>query len=91
MRFRYRDGPGSQGGLGWRFKTFSNPVHRADNKSRLGTDEGYCVRVSVGKIWACSWTVILAQGQNRVEGPFYDARDSLLAVIGGAGGKICRC
>jgi allene oxide cyclase len=35
--------------------------------------------------WQCSWTNKLADGQITVEGPFYDTRDSRLAIIGGTG------
>ena len=65
--------------------TFANPVYDATNKTKLGSDQGYCVRVVVGKSWECFWTLILATGQITVEGPFYDSGDSTLAVTGGTG------
>jgi allene oxide cyclase len=65
--------------------TFANPVFDAANKTRVGSDQGYCVRVIVGKSWECVWTLLLANGSITVEGPFYDAGDSLLAVTGGTG------
>src|ERR1700732_1886518 len=65
--------------------TFANPVYDATNKTQLGTDQGYCVRVVVGKSWECFWTLLLAGGQITVEGPFYDSGDSTLAVTGGTG------
>ena len=65
--------------------TFANPVYDATNKTRLGTDQGYCVRVVVGKSWECFWTLILAGGQITVEGPFFDSGDSLMVVTGGTG------
>jgi allene oxide cyclase len=65
--------------------TWGNPIFDADNKLQIGTDQGYCVRVVVGKSWECTWTTLLKDGQIMVEGPFYDDKDSLFAVIGGTG------
>ena len=65
--------------------TFANPVYDATNKTQLGSDQGYCVRVVVGKSWECFWTLILTGGEITVEGPFYDNGDSTLAVTGGTG------
>ena len=65
--------------------TFANPVYDATNKTQLGSDQGYCVRVVVGKSWECFWTLILTGGEITVEGPFYDSGDSTLAVTGGTG------
>ncbi len=64
---------------------FANSVFDAANKTQVGTDQGYCVRTSVGKSWECFWTLILKAGQITVEGPFLDEGDSLLAVTGGTG------
>ena len=65
--------------------TFANPIYDAANKTQLGTDQGYCVRVVVGKSWECFWTLILAGGQITVEGPFSDSGDSTMVVTGGTG------
>jgi allene oxide cyclase len=65
--------------------TFATPLFDAANKTQLGSDQGFCVRVAVAKSWECLWTVILKGGQITVEGPFLDAGDSLLAVTGGTG------
>lgn len=65
--------------------TFANPVYDAANKTQLGTDQGYCVRVAVGKSWECFWTLILAGGEITVEGPFFDSGDSTMVVTGGTG------
>jgi len=65
--------------------TFANPVFDAANKVQLGTDQGYCIRVVVGKSWECFWTLTLKDGQITVEGPFYDAGDSVLVITGGSG------
>src|SRR5215469_18700371 len=43
--------------------TFANPIYDATNKTKLGTDQGYCVRVVVGKSWECFWTLILKEGE----------------------------
>ena len=65
--------------------TFANPIYDAANKTKLGSDQGYCVRVVVGKSWECFWTLLLADGEITVEGPFYDTGDSVMAVTGGTG------
>jgi hypothetical protein len=65
--------------------TFANPVYEATNKTQVGSDQGYCVRVIAGKSWECFWTVRLKEGQITIEGPFYDAGDSVMAVTGGTG------
>ena len=65
--------------------TFANTVYDAANKSQVGTDNGWCIRTVVGEAWECFWTLTLGDGQITVEGPFFDARDSVLAVTGGTG------
>jgi len=65
--------------------TFANPVFDAANKTQVGTDQGFCVRVVVGKSWECVWTMILKDGLITVEGPFSDSGDSLFVVTGGTG------
>ncbi|MGB6347980.1 MAG: allene oxide cyclase family protein [Methyloceanibacter sp.] len=65
--------------------TFANDVFDADDKNKLGTNQGICFRTVVGKAWECFWTLTLDKGQITVEGPFYDAGDSMLAVTGGTG------
>jgi allene oxide cyclase len=64
---------------------FANKVYDASNKTPLGSDHGYCVRIVVGKSWECFWTLILKEGQITVEGPFTDVGDSLLVITGGSG------
>ena len=64
---------------------FANGVFDAENKTQVGTDQGYCVRTIVGKSWECFWTLTLKSGQITVEGPFLDQGDSLLVVTGGTG------
>jgi len=65
--------------------TFANDVYDATNKKKVGTDQGYCVRVVVGKAFECNWTITLAGGQITVEGPVLDAGDSTLGITGGTG------
>ena len=65
--------------------TFANPVFDATNKTKVGTDHGWCVRVVVGKSWECFWTLVLKEGQITLEGPFYDTGDSTFVVTGGTG------
>jgi allene oxide cyclase len=65
--------------------TFANDVFDATNASKAGTDQGYCVRVVAGTSYECTWTTFLPGGQIVVAGPFYDAKDSTLAITGGTG------
>jgi len=76
---------GAKGDSAGDLLTWSNPLFDAANKTQIGSDQGYCVRVAVGKSWECSWTNILKDGQIMVEGPFWDDKDSLLTIIGGTG------
>jgi hypothetical protein len=62
---------------------FANPVFDSENKEQVGSDNGNCVRTAVGKAWECIWTLTLSEGQLTVEGPFYDSKDSFLAITGG--------
>jgi allene oxide cyclase len=65
--------------------TFANPVYDAANTSKVGTDNGFCVRTVKGKAWECLWTTYLANGQLTVEGPFSDSGNTKLAITGGTG------
>ena len=64
---------------------FANELFDAANKTKVGSDQGYCVRTVVGKSWECFWTAILKEGQITIEGPFLDTGDSLFVVTGGTG------
>ena len=65
--------------------TFANPVFDKANTKQVATDQGYCVRTEVGKSWECEWTMFLEDGQISVAGPFYDTKESELAITGGTG------
>ena len=65
--------------------TFANDVFDESNSTKVGSDQGYCVRLVVGQSWECVWTTFLARGQITVEGPFYDTKNSVLAITGGTG------
>jgi len=65
--------------------TFANPVFDKANATKVGTDQGYCMRITVGEAWECEWTVFLAEGQINVSGPFFDTKESTLSVTGGTG------
>jgi Allene oxide cyclase barrel like domain len=65
--------------------TFANDVFDSANANKVGSDQGSCVRIVVGKSWECAWTTFLQAGQITVEGPFYDSSDSTFAVTGGTG------
>ncbi len=65
--------------------TFSNNLFDASDTTKMGTDQGYCVRMVAGKSWECHFTVLVSGGQLSVDGPFLDAGDTAMAVTGGTG------
>ena len=65
--------------------TFANDVFDSSDRNKVGTDQGYCVRIVVGKTWECNWTTFLPGGQITVEGPFSDSGDTEVAITGGTG------
>ena len=65
--------------------TFANDVYDASNTQKVGSDQGYCVRIVAGATWECNWTTFLPDGQITVEGPFSDTGATVLAVTGGTG------
>jgi allene oxide cyclase len=65
--------------------TFANQVFDAKDSKKVGTDQGSCIRIVPGGSYECSWTTFLPKGQITVEGPFYDKKDSTLAITGGTG------
>ena len=77
--------PGDKGDTAGDILTFANEVYDADDKNKVGSDQGICFRTLVGKAWECFWTLSLDKGQITVEGPFLDAGDSVLAITGGTG------
>ena len=65
--------------------TFANDVFDSADRVKVGTDQGYCVRIVVGKTWECNFTTILSDGQITAEGPFSDTGTTGLAITGGTG------
>jgi allene oxide cyclase len=65
--------------------TWGNELFDRANKNKVGTDNGYCLRTVKGEAWECAWTNTLAGGQIMVQGPFYDTKDSVMAITGGTG------
>ena len=65
--------------------TFQNPIFDEANQKQVGQNQGYCVRTQVGAAWECNWTTLLSDGTLAVEGPFFDTKDSVLAILGGTG------
>ncbi|HEY6761457.1 MAG TPA: allene oxide cyclase family protein [Baekduia sp.] len=65
--------------------TFANDVFDAKDQTKVGTDQGSCIRTVAGAAYECNWTTSLKAGQITVEGPFYDTKDSTLAITGGTG------
>jgi allene oxide cyclase len=76
---------GAQGDSAGDVLTFANDVFDRADAHRVGTDQGYCIRVVAGASYECNITTLLPGGQIVVEGPFYDTKDSTLAITGGTG------
>ena len=76
---------GAKGDSAGDLLTFANDIYDEADANKVGSDNGWCIRVVAGKSWECFWTLTLADGQITVEGPFLDAGDSVLAVTGGTG------
>jgi hypothetical protein len=64
---------------------FANDLYDENNESKVGTDNGMCIRTAPGEAFECVWTASLDGGQITVEGPFLDTSDSTLAITGGTG------
>ena len=77
---------GSSGDTAGDLLTFANPVYNASNTTQVGRDQGDCIRIdpAAGK-WECRWITYVGGGGITVEGPFFDAKDSVLAITGGTG------
>jgi allene oxide cyclase len=82
------NGSGDQAG---NILTFANPVYDSADAHQVGTDQGYCVRIVVGKSWECNWTTFLPAGQITVEGPFSDTGNTVVAITGGTGAYRNAC
>ena len=65
--------------------TFHNPVFDATDSTRVGRDQGDCIRIVPGRSFECRWVTHLAGGSLTVEGPFFDTHNSVVAVTGGTG------
>lgn len=65
--------------------TFANPVFDATDKTQVGSDQGFCIRIVAGRSWECFWTLFAPGGQITVEGPYLDSGDSHFSVTGGTG------
>jgi allene oxide cyclase len=65
--------------------TFANDVFDASDSTKVGTDQGYCIRITAPGSYECNWTTFLEDGQITVEGPFFDTSDSVVAITGGTG------
>lgn len=76
---------GAKGDSAGDLLTFVNEIYDKDNKTKVGSNSGWCIRTQVGKSWECFWTLQLDKGSITVHGPFLDAGDSVLAITGGTG------
>jgi allene oxide cyclase len=65
--------------------TFRNDLYDETNSRIVGYSHGECVRIEVGVSWECRWVIRFGDGSITVEGPFFDDRNSALAITGGTG------
>jgi allene oxide cyclase len=65
--------------------TFHNDLYDDTDTEVVGTSHGECVRIEVGVSWECRWVNTFEDGSITVEGPFFDAGPSALAITGGTG------
>ena len=66
--------------------TFANEVFDEDNAEKVGRNQGDCIRINVIEgSWECRWITFLKGGAITVEGPVYDAKNSVLVITGGRG------
>lgn len=72
--------------------TFHNPIYDSTDTTQVGTDQGYCIRVTkslsnMKGSWECEWTTFLESGASSitVETPFYDTGLGTGAITGGTG------
>ena len=76
---------GAKGDSAGDILTFANDVFDKTDAHKVGTDQGYCIRTVKDVAYECNFTTMLQGGSIVVEGPFYDAKDSVLAITGGTG------
>ena len=66
--------------------TWHNKVYDETDTTVAGSDQGDCIRISPKQgTWECRWVTWLDGGSITVEGPFYDTKDSVIAITGGTG------
>jgi allene oxide cyclase len=72
--------------------TFRNPIYDETDTTQVGSDQGFCIRVTKVKenqkgSWECEWTTFLNDGADSitVETPFYDTGLGVGAITGGTG------
>jgi allene oxide cyclase len=65
--------------------TLYNPIYDKDDKVLVGHNNGVCERVVVGSTWQCTWSITLDQGSLMLQGPYYDHKDTTMAIAGGTG------
>ena len=67
--------------------TFHNDLYDRTNTTKVGHDQGECVRISPADgTWECRWIAWLdGMGALTVEGSFNDNHGTVLAITGGTG------
>ena len=75
--------------------TFRNPIYDETDTTQVGTDQGFCIRVTKVKenqkgSWECEWTTSLDDGASSitVESPFFDTGLGVGAITGGTGAYV---
>jgi allene oxide cyclase len=75
--------------------TFHNPIYDSTNTTQVGTDQGFCIRITKFRenlkgSWECEWTTFLNSGVDSitVESPYYDTGLGTGAITGGTGAYV---
>ena len=75
--------------------TFHNPIFDSTDTTKVGTDQGTCIRITKFKkdrsgSWECEWTTFLNGGADSitVEAPYYDTGLGTGAITGGTGAYL---
>ena len=77
---------GAKGDTAGDLLTWHNQIYDAADQTRVGHDQGDCIRINPGAgSWECRWITWVPGGSITVEGPFYDTKDNVLSITGGTG------
>ena len=65
--------------------TFANELFNASDTHKVGTDQGYCIRINAPGSYECNWTTFLAGGRSPSRAPSSMRRTESSPITGGTG------